>query len=36
MESEFTEIGVAVVVNSDSKYRVYWTQNFGGKKQVKL
>jgi len=32
MESEFTEIGVAVVVNTDSKYRVYWTQNFGGKK----
>ena len=32
MESEFTEIGVAIVVNPDSKYRVYWTQNFGGKK----
>jgi len=31
MEKEFTEIGVAVVVNSNSKYRVYWTQNFGGK-----
>jgi len=31
MESEFTEIGVAVVVNPDSTYGIYWTQNFGGK-----
>jgi uncharacterized protein YkwD len=31
MEKEFTEIGVAVVVNLDSTYRIYWTQNFGGK-----
>jgi len=31
MENEFTEIGVAVVVNLDSKYGIYWTQNFGGK-----
>ena len=30
MEAEFTEIGVAVVVNPDSTYGVYWTQNFGG------
>jgi uncharacterized protein YkwD len=31
MESEFTEIGVAVVANPDSTYGIYWTQNFGGK-----
>lgn len=31
MESEFTEIGVAVVTNPDSTYGIYWTQNFGGK-----
>jgi uncharacterized protein YkwD len=31
MENEFTEIGVAVVVNPDSTYGIYWTQNFGGK-----
>jgi len=31
MENEFTEIGVAVVVNPDSTYKFYWTQNFGGK-----
>ena len=31
MENEFTEVGVAVVVNSDSTYGIYWTQNFGGK-----
>jgi len=30
MESEFTEVGVAVVVNPDAKYGIYWTQNFGG------
>jgi len=32
MESEFREIGVAVVVNPDSTYGIYWTQNFGAKK----
>ncbi|RUM67736.1 MAG: hypothetical protein DSZ07_08190 [Sulfurovum sp.] len=31
MESEFKEIGVAVVANPDSIYKIYWTQNFGGK-----
>jgi len=31
MEKDFTEIGVAVVANSDSTYGIYWTQNFGGK-----
>jgi uncharacterized protein YkwD len=32
MESEFKEMGVAVVVNPDSTYGIYWTQNFGSKK----
>ena len=32
MEAEFTEIGVALVVNPNSKYKLYWTQNFGAKK----
>jgi len=31
MESKFKEIGVAVVANPDSIYKIYWTQNFGGK-----
>ena len=31
MEAEFLEIGVAVFVNPDSKYGIYWTQNFGSK-----
>lgn len=31
MESEFTEVGVAVVVNENATYGIYWTQNFGGK-----
>jgi len=31
MESEFKEIGVAVVTNPDSTYGIYWTQNFGAK-----
>jgi len=31
MESEYKEIGVAIVVNPDSTYGVYWTQNFGAK-----
>jgi len=30
MEEEFTEIGVAVVVDEDAQYKIYWTQNFGG------
>jgi uncharacterized protein YkwD len=31
MESEFREIGVAVVTNEASTYGIYWTQNFGAK-----
>ena len=31
MESDFKEVGVAVVVNPDSTYGIYWTQSFGGK-----
>jgi len=31
MESDFKEVGVAVVSNPNSTYRVYWTQSFGGK-----
>ena len=31
MESEYREMGVAVVVNPDSTYGIYWTQNFGAK-----
>jgi len=30
MEEEFKEIGVAVVVDENAKYQIYWTQNFGG------
>lgn len=30
MESDYKEIGVAVVVNPDSKYVIYWTESFGG------
>jgi uncharacterized protein YkwD len=33
MEPEFTEMGVAVVVNLDSTYGIYWTQNFGNRKK---
>ena len=32
MNSSFKEIGVGVAVASDSKYGIYWTQSFGGKK----
>ena len=31
MNPNFKEIGVAVVVNSNSEYGIYWTQNFGAK-----
>lgn len=30
MESIYREMGVAIVVNEDSAYGVYWTQSFGG------
>jgi uncharacterized protein YkwD len=32
MNPEFKEIGVAVVTNNSSEYKIYWTQNFGSKK----
>jgi len=32
MNPDYKEVGVAVVVNPDSEYGIYWTQNFGGKK----
>jgi len=31
MNQNFKEIGVAVVVNNDSDYGIYWTQSFGAK-----
>ena len=32
MNSEFEEVGVAVISNENSDYKIYWTQNFGLKK----
>ncbi|HHH19539.1 MAG TPA: CAP domain-containing protein [Campylobacterales bacterium] len=32
MSKEFSEVGVAIVVNDDADYKIYWTQNFGDKK----
>ena len=32
MNSEFTEVGIAVISNDASKYKIYWTQSFGVKK----
>ena len=32
MNSEFTEVGVAVAVDESSDYGIYWTQTFGSKK----
>ena len=31
MKSTYTEVGVAIVINENSTYQVYWTQNFGSK-----
>jgi len=31
MEREFTEMGVAIVVDEKTKYGIYWTQNLGGR-----
>jgi len=31
MNDTFTEVGIAVVLNKDSTYGIYWTQNFGTK-----
>jgi uncharacterized protein YkwD len=30
MNPKYTEVGVAIVINPDSEYGIYWTQNFGG------
>ncbi|NOZ91257.1 MAG: CAP domain-containing protein [Epsilonproteobacteria bacterium] len=30
MNSKYKEVGIAIVVNPDSEYGIYWTQNFGG------
>ena len=32
MKSTYTEVGVAIVINENSTYQVYWTQNFGSKR----
>lgn len=32
MNPDFKEIGVAVVINDDSEYGIYWTESFGAKK----
>ena len=32
MNPEYKEVGVAIVVNPNSEYGIYWTQNFGAKK----
>jgi len=32
MNPDYKEVGIAIVVNPDSEYGIYWTQNFGGKK----
>lgn len=32
MSDKYTEVGVAIVVNPDADYEIYWTQNFGSKK----
>jgi uncharacterized protein YkwD len=33
MNPNYTEVGVAVVTKADSTYGIYWTQNFGSKRQ---
>jgi len=30
MNREFKEVGVALFIEDSSKYKIYWTQNFGG------
>ena len=32
MKNTYTEIGVAIIIKSDSVYQTYWGQNFGSKK----
>jgi len=31
MNNKFKEVGVAIVTKEDSDFKIYWTQNFGGK-----
>ena len=33
MNPNYTEVGVAIVTKVDSTYGIYWTQNFGSKRQ---
>ena len=33
MKDTYTEIGIAIVIKSDSNYQVYWGQNFGSKRK---
>jgi len=33
MRAEFDEVGLAIVVNPNSQYGIYWTQNFGQRKK---
>jgi len=33
MNDKYTEVGVALVIESESTYGTYWTQNFGSKRQ---
>lgn len=33
MSDKYTEVGVAIVTKADSTYGIYWTQNFGSKRQ---
>jgi uncharacterized protein YkwD len=33
MKSTYTEVGVAIVIKSDSSYQIYWGQNFGSKRK---
>jgi len=32
MKSTYTEVGIAIIIKSDSTYQIYWGQNFGSKK----
>jgi uncharacterized protein YkwD len=29
MREDFDEVGTAIVLNPNSQYGIYWTQNFG-------
>ncbi|MBU1668774.1 CAP domain-containing protein [bacterium] len=33
MSDKYTEVGVAIVTREESTYGIYWTQNFGSKRQ---